>query len=74
MKVEVRLFAGFRTGRFGKRTMELPEGTSLRDLVRQLEIPEEEVALPLINGRYGDLDRRLADSDVAALFPAVAGG
>ena len=74
MKVEVRLFAGFRTGRFGRRTMDLPEGASLRDLVRQLEIPEEEVSLPLINGRYGDLDRRLAGSDVASLFPAVAGG
>jgi len=74
VKVEVRLFAGFRTGRFGRRTMKLPDGASLRDLVRQLEIPEEEVALPLINGRYGDLDRHLADSDVASLFPAVAGG
>lgn len=74
MKVEVRLFAGFRRGRFDKRTMDLPEGASLRDLVRQLEIPEEEVSLPLINGRYGDLDRPLADSDVVSLFPAVAGG
>ena len=74
MKVEVRLFAGFRKGRFDKQTTELPEGASLRDLVRQLEIPEEEVALPLINGRYGDLDRRLADSDVVSMFPAVAGG
>ncbi len=74
MKVEVRLFAGFRRGRLGRQTMDLPEGTSLRELVRQLEIPEEEVALPLINGRYGDLDRRLSDNDVASLFPAVAGG
>ena len=74
MKVEVRLFAGFRTGRFGRRTMDLPEGASLRDLVRQLGIPEEEVSLPLINGRYGDLDRALAGGDVASLFPAVAGG
>ena len=74
MKVEVRLFAGFRRGRLGRQTMDLPEGTSLRELVRQLEIPEEEVALLLINGRYGDLDRRLSDNDVASLFPAVAGG
>lgn len=74
MKVEVRLFAGFRRGRFGRQTMDLPEGACLRELVRQLEIPEEEVSLPLINGRYGDLDRRFADSDVVSLFPAVAGG
>ena len=74
MKVEVRLFAGFRRGRFAKQTMELGEGVSLRDLLRQLRIPEEEVSLPLINGRYGDLDRLLSDGDVASLFPAIAGG
>ena len=74
MKVEVRLFAGFRRGRFARQTMDLPDGASLRDLVRQLGISEEEVSLPLINGRYGGLDRLLSDGDVASLFPAIAGG
>jgi len=74
VKVEVRLFAAFRRGRFGRQTMDLPDGTSLRDLVDQLDIPPEEVSLPLINGKYGGLDRELADGDAASLFPAVAGG
>ena len=74
MNVQVRLFAGFRTGRFADSRMDLPEGTTLRQLVQQLGIVEKEVAMPLLNGRFGDLDRVLSDGDVASLFPGVAGG
>ncbi len=74
MKVEVRLFAGFREGRFNRQVMDLPSAATLRDLVGQLGIPEKQVSLPLINGRYSSMDQPLADDDVAALFPAVAGG
>jgi hypothetical protein len=52
MQVEVRLFAVFRQGRFNRTAMDLPEGTPLRDLILQLEIPEKEVSLPLVNGQY----------------------
>jgi len=74
MQVEVRLFAVFRQGRFNRTAMDLPEGTPLRDLILQLEIPEKEVSLPLVNGQYSPLDRALAAGDVVALFPAVGGG
>jgi molybdopterin converting factor small subunit len=74
MQVEVRLFAVFRQGRFNRTEMDLPEGTPLRDLILQLEIPEKEVSLPLVNGQYSPLDRVLAAGDVVALFPAVGGG
>ena len=74
MNIQVRLFAGFRTGRFSRREMDLPDGTTLHDLVVQLEIEPTDVSLPLINGKYGDLDRLLSDGDIASLFPNVAGG
>ena len=74
MKLEVRLFAVFRQGRFNRTAMDLPEGSSLRDLILQLEIPEKEVSLPLVNGQYSPLDRVLAAGDIVALFPAVGGG
>jgi sulfur carrier protein len=74
MKLEVRLFAVFRQGRFNRTAMDLPEGTPLRDLILQLEIPEKEVSLPLVNGQYSPLDRVLAAGDIVALFPAVGGG
>ena len=74
MEVEVRLFATFRKGRFKKQNMEFSEGARLREVLRHLDIPEEEVSLPLVNGKYSDLDRRLADRDVFSVFPAVGGG
>ena len=74
MQVEVRLFAVFRQGRFNRTEMDLPEGILLGDLIRQLEIPEKEVSLPLVNGQYSPLDRVLAAGDIVALFPAVGGG
>ena len=74
MQVEVRLFAVFRQGRFNRTDMDLPQGASLRDLIRQLEIPEKEVSLPLVNGQYSPLGRVLVAGDIVALFPAVGGG
>ena len=74
MQLEVRLFAVFRQGRFNRTAMDLPDGTSLRDLVGQLAIPEKEVSLPLVNGQYSALERVLVNGDIVALFPAVGGG
>lgn len=74
MEIEVRLFAGLRIGRFRRRNVEVPEGTRLRDVLGILEIPEDEVSLPLINGRYSELDEPLNSDDVLSVFPAVGGG
>lgn len=74
MNVEVRLFATLREGRFKRCTMELPDPTTLGDLVGQLEIAEGDVSLPLVNGRFSDLTVELADGDVVSLFPPVGGG
>ncbi len=38
MVVEVRLFASFREGRFKEKKLELPEGSSLSDLLVHLKI------------------------------------
>lgn len=58
MEVEVRLFATLRLGRFKKRTMDLSEGARLLDVLQEANVPDEEVSLPLVNGRYSKLDRR----------------
>ena len=72
--VEVRLFAGFRQGRFKRQTVSLPEGALLRDVIGLLDIAEEEVSIRLINGHYSPLDQELVANDIVSLFPAVAGG
>ncbi len=74
MRVEVRLFASFREGRFKKRPMEVPDQTQLGDILRELGISAEDVSLPLINGRYSSLADRVAPDDVVSFFPAVGGG
>ena len=74
MDVEVKLFASFRLGRFKKQVISLPEAARLRDVIEQLGIAHDEIAMPLVNGQYSQLDQPLAANDTVSLFPAVAGG
>ncbi len=72
--IEVRFFATLRTGR-GKIT-EIPaaEASCAGDILRRFEIPEEEVAILLINGFHSRPEDPVKDGDVISLFPPVGGG
>jgi sulfur carrier protein len=74
MVVEVKLFATFREGRFDQREMELPEGSSLGDLLGHLKIPEKEARIMIVNGTASSASRKLAPHDIISIFPAIAGG
>jgi len=74
MEVEVRLFATLRLGRFKTRTLDVAEGATVRDVLREAGVPAEAVSLPLINGLYSKLDQHLAPGDVVSAFPALGGG
>ena len=74
MKVEIRLFATFREGRFKKEVWELPEGTKVIDVLNRLEIKPEEVAILLVNGMNAEPEYVLKDGDYISLFPPVGGG
>lgn len=74
MKIEVRLFAYFRNGRWKRQDMEFKDGSTLADIIREIGIKEEELSIGLINGRDGSLDREVKNGDVLALFPPVGGG
>ena len=74
ISVEVRLFATFREGRKKKYLLELPEGTTILDVLNRLKINEEEVSIILLNGVDGDASRELSNGDVLSLFPPVGGG
>jgi len=74
MTITVRLFATLREGRGKELTLDVPEGTTPRNIVSRLAIPEDEIAILLINGRDGKMDDRLKDSDKLSLFPPVGGG
>ena len=79
MKVEVRLFATLQpylpAGAAGDGiSLDLPAGTTVRDVVESLEIPTELACLTVVNGRDADLDQVLAPGDELAMFPPLAGG
>jgi len=74
MQITIKLFATLRIGRFEEKILELSAGTTVGDIIRELDLPEKEVTLIFINGRHADLSTTLSDGDVLALFPPVGGG
>ena len=74
MLVQVRLFATFRQGRFKEKQIELPDGSTLRDLLEHLQIGEEQAHILLVNGTAAAAEHRPASHDVISIFPPMAGG
>jgi len=74
MQITVKLFATFRIGRFTIENREFPEGTTVGQIVRELEIPESELGILMVNSRHVDLERVMADGEALAIFPLVGGG
>ena len=80
MKVWVKLFATL--GRYTGREelpgrpfeVELVEGAALNDLMRQLNIPAEEVKLCFVNARSQEPDFTLQDGDEVGIFSPIGGG
>ncbi len=74
MQVTVKLFASFQTGRFKIEVRDYPDQTLIGTIVRELNIPEEEVGILLLNAVHTKLDQPLSDGDLLAIFPLVGGG
>ncbi|WP_298273374.1 MoaD/ThiS family protein [Geobacter sp.] len=74
MNITVKLFATFRTGRFDIETRTYPEGTTVGDVVRELNLSEKELGIMLVNSRHVKLDHRLGEGDTLSLFPLLGGG
>lgn len=74
MQVTVKLFATLRTNRFKISTLEIPAGADILAVAKILDIPEEELALTLVNGVSLETDHILKDGDTLAIFPPVGGG
>ena len=64
----------FREGRFDEKELELPQGSSLADLMEYLKIPEKDSKVLLINGLSASVKDKLSNDDVVAIFPMIAGG
>lgn len=74
MMITIKLFATFRQGRFKVEEREVPDGTTVADVLKSLDIEEAEVGTLFVRGRHVDPDRVLAPGDAVAIFPLVGGG
>jgi sulfur carrier protein ThiS len=88
MKVHVKLFGtlvrsvsgpilahypqGIHAG--SRLEVELPERSTVADLVAHLGLPREELKLTFVNGRPQELDYRLTPGDEVGVFSPVGGG
>jgi molybdopterin synthase sulfur carrier subunit len=74
MRITVKLFATLREGRFDKKSIECDEGATIEKILKGLDIPKKKASIIFVNNRHADLDRKLSDEDVVALFPPIGGG
>jgi molybdopterin converting factor small subunit len=79
VKVEVQLFAtlaAYLPAAAGSdsATLDVPEGSTVDDLVRALAIPLELDCIRVVNGVDADPDQVLSAGDVLSIFPPLAGG
>lgn len=74
MNVTVKLFASFRAGRFDIETGDYPAGTTVADVADQLNLPQSELGIMMVNNRHVKLGHILVDGDTLALFPLLGGG
>ena len=54
--------------------MEADKIKKVSDALEILRIPEEEVAICLINGRHSSVEDEVQNGDILAIFPPVGGG
>jgi len=79
VKVEVRLFATLTQylppgSRDGSAVVDVPDGSSAREVTRRLGIPTDLERVILVNGRDANPDAPLTSQDVLMLFPPLVGG
>lgn len=74
MKVNVKLFASFQTGRFKQEIREYPKQTLIGTVIDELNIPEGEVGILLLNAVHAKPEQSLSEGDLLAIFPLVGGG
>jgi molybdopterin synthase sulfur carrier subunit len=74
MKVKIKLFASLRQFGPDEQVIDLPEHTTIDDVVLSLHFHGTIRLLRIVNGEHRPADHILKDGDELALFPPIAGG
>ena len=74
MRINIKLYATLRDGRFDRKILEFPEDTTVFDIINTLNIKEKEAAIIFINNKHVEFNTVLAEGDTLAVFPPIGGG
>lgn len=74
MKIKVKLVGAFRSGRFKEDVRDCCLGSSVRELVDSLQLPEQILGIVLINGVHAEFEDILQDGDSLTILPILDGG
>jgi sulfur-carrier protein len=79
VRIEVRLFATLVSflppgSRDGAAVLDVPDGSTVRDVVSRLGIPADLERVTLLNGGDSAPDAPVRPGDVVTVFPPLAGG
>jgi molybdopterin synthase catalytic subunit len=74
MRVTVKLYATLRNFGPEEQQRELPENSTIEDVINMLKLPEKMPILKIVNGEHRDPKYLLKDGDEIAFFPPIAGG
>jgi molybdopterin synthase sulfur carrier subunit len=79
MRIRVKLFASLCRYFSGAAPgipfdIDVPDGSTLTDLMDRLKLPRQEVKLFFVNGRARPVDWPLEAGDDVGIFPLIAGG
>jgi molybdopterin converting factor small subunit len=74
--VTVKLFANLRKYGVPKSVIEIPEGSTIKSVLKKVKIPKEEKKLIFMVNGLPKYDRNLVikDKDTLAIFPPIGGG
>ena len=78
MKIEFRLYASLSAympeTNSTDATIDIREGTRIKDLLGQFKVPAESVKLIFLNGVHATGNEILNEGDRVGVFPPIAGG
>ncbi|ROQ90716.1 MoaD/ThiS family protein [Desulfosoma caldarium] len=77
MKIRVESFASYRDYTRAlpeDKSMEVPQGTSVAQVLAMLGVPEDAPRIVLVNGRARPSETVLAAGDHLVFFPPLEGG
>jgi sulfur carrier protein ThiS len=72
--VDVNLYSYLREDRFSRSDIELEVGSTITDLLHQLQLTTDDVGVVMVNAQSGTFKQVLSQGDRITLIPPIDGG